>query len=185
MSKVLNCSGEIWFIDFGTLLGIYRDNELLPWDRDIDIGIIYTSEESIERIIDKLNSVCIKYIGANYYENQRTLLKFSYKSIPIDVHLYFREKNKLICYLHTAINQKKIKQGVWDKVVNKAYCDLIDEVILFDFHNIPLYIPKNVNEILVNKYGETWEIKNENWKTAMNPNIVSTDFRGLTIYGRN
>ena len=47
-----------YYIDHGTLLGIVRDNALIPWDKDIDIAV---SSKYIERIVQILNSILMNY----------------------------------------------------------------------------------------------------------------------------
>ena len=39
--KLLNSNKIKYWICHGTLLGIIRDNELIPWDHDIDIAVWY------------------------------------------------------------------------------------------------------------------------------------------------
>ena len=44
---------EGYFISVGTCLGIYRDNEIIPWDDDIDLDMIDKEyDQSINLIID-------------------------------------------------------------------------------------------------------------------------------------
>jgi len=38
--KILNTHKINYWICHGTLLGIIRDKKILPWDNDIDIGLI-------------------------------------------------------------------------------------------------------------------------------------------------
>lgn len=48
-----NCNIEYW-IEGGTLLGIRRENRLLPWDNDIDFSIKSTQLDNIESFIKAL-----------------------------------------------------------------------------------------------------------------------------------
>ncbi len=48
-----SCNIEYW-IEGGTLLGIRRENRLLPWDNDIDFSVKSTQIEKLEGFIDVL-----------------------------------------------------------------------------------------------------------------------------------
>lgn len=40
IKRILDKLKVPFFLNFGTLLGIYRDGKILPDDKDIDIGIL-------------------------------------------------------------------------------------------------------------------------------------------------
>jgi len=44
---VFDQNGIVYFLDYGTLLGCIRDESFIPWDTDIDIGVI-DSDKLIE-----------------------------------------------------------------------------------------------------------------------------------------
>ncbi len=39
-----------YFLEGGTLLGIVRDGDLLPWDHDVDISIDYSDAEKLDKL---------------------------------------------------------------------------------------------------------------------------------------
>ena len=39
VGSVLEASGMTWWVNSGTLLGLYRDGRLLPWDSDVDLSV--------------------------------------------------------------------------------------------------------------------------------------------------
>ena len=51
--NILNKNKIKYWICHGTLLGIIRDNQLIPWDHDIDIAVWSetTSREEIKKIM--------------------------------------------------------------------------------------------------------------------------------------
>ena len=42
-----------YYIDHGTLLGIVRDNHLIPWDKDVDLSLLSTDEDKIYELLDR------------------------------------------------------------------------------------------------------------------------------------
>ena len=38
-TEILNAAGVSYFLDAGALLGLVRDGDLIPWDRDLDLLI--------------------------------------------------------------------------------------------------------------------------------------------------
>ena len=49
--ELLNKNNIFYWICHGTLLGIIRDKDLIPWDHDIDIAV-WADDVSEEKIID-------------------------------------------------------------------------------------------------------------------------------------
>ena len=45
-----------YWLDYGTLLGIYRDNSLLPWDSDIDISIFQSDFNAKSNLWKEISS---------------------------------------------------------------------------------------------------------------------------------
>jgi len=47
---VLNAHNVTWWADFGTLIGATRYGGFIPWDTDMDFGILFDSEEHFKRV---------------------------------------------------------------------------------------------------------------------------------------
>lgn len=43
--------GIRYWLDFGTLLGVVRENRILPWDTDMDISIHEDDREKVEKLV--------------------------------------------------------------------------------------------------------------------------------------
>jgi lipopolysaccharide cholinephosphotransferase len=46
---IFNAAGINYHLDCGTLLGVARDGDLIPWDGDIDIGIMANEVEAVRK----------------------------------------------------------------------------------------------------------------------------------------
>lgn len=76
------------YISFGTLLGAYRDNSLIPYDKDTDIAIL---EESDIKLCDLLCSESFKKeftIGRIYEKRDHCLISVVRLGEYIDLYLF-------------------------------------------------------------------------------------------------
>lgn len=64
LDTICNENSIDYWLDSGTLLGFYRDAHILPWDDDIDIGMLYDDMKKLERILYNNQKIFIrKHIG--------------------------------------------------------------------------------------------------------------------------
>ena len=95
--KILNSNKIPYWACHGTLLGIIRDNDLIPWDHDIDIAVWY--KKNIKEIFKKI------MIKENYKIKKKAnddLLTFIKKGgREIDINFYHQkiENSKKIVYV--------------------------------------------------------------------------------------
>lgn len=92
--SVLDANNIQYFLDGGTLLGIMRDGDLLPYDKDVDIGIFpNTPPESIYSLFDNREGYICKRPKNAYEEKQHywnIVVENVNKSIIIDF-FYFHK----------------------------------------------------------------------------------------------
>jgi phosphorylcholine metabolism protein LicD len=141
--KVFNENKIIYFLDYGTLLGCLRNNSFIPWDTDIDIGVIKNK---------KLNKI-MNIISKN--DKNYNLVK----KTDVFYRLNFSKKNTL--HVDIMINKNNKNNYYYDKSANKfKYNCMIHENDLFPlkestFENIVVKIPKNSKKYLENNvYGK-------------------------------
>ena len=85
--ELLNSHNINYWVTDGTLLGIIRENRLLPWDSDIDIGL-WKSEVSRLKIIDIFENHGFKYVQAL---PKMDCLYFFIHDTQIDISLYSKD----------------------------------------------------------------------------------------------
>ena len=116
----------------GTLLGIVRDNELIPWDHDIDIAV-WSDDSKRQEIIDIMSAN--SYELKEKYFLQEDLLTFCKKGgREVDINFYKikdNNDNKKIAYVEwfvpknifykiiDALSKSKTYQGKFKFIINK------------------------------------------------------------------
>jgi len=181
---VPNIKGK-FFVSDGALLGITRDNELLPWDGDIDLYILEDTEINLDLTNLKKQEyyICDKIYNPNYepqYANP-WLEYIAYQRLkPENKNLNRAQLTKKISQDYK--NEKKVieytfphidifilkkegdkyvyKDGIWKQMYYTQ--NEIDNLEPIFFKGIPIYIPKNKEVILERLYGPTWKIPNPN-----------------------
>jgi phosphorylcholine metabolism protein LicD len=140
------------FLHAGTLLGCVRDNDIIPYDDDIDIGVyveninkIYNIQKSICKVATKYGYQCKKiFFGLKLIKNDK------YK-IGIDIFFYNLDKNNRII----SISKKARKMWPNEYYFVNELKNLKKGRILNDTYNIC----SNTNKVLNRFYGNKWKEK--------------------------
>lgn len=155
--------GIKYWLDFGTLLGFYRQGDFLLTDPDIDIGVKREDQDKV------INAMLI--LGRDYKISTRVEkgclmgYKIYCEDTWIDIAFYFKCEDKRIW----AISQ-------WDKVMvfdEKYFNDLQD----LEVKDVIFKIPNHIEELMILKYSEGWrrEFKpGEEYDLHQRPNVQSS-----------
>ena len=123
-----------WFIAYGTLLGIVRNNSCIDKDDDIDIIIDIKQRELLNKIIKENNF--------KYLYNQKTFIKIELEKGMPTVDFYLADVDDDGNYNDTWENT------IWSNV---------NELQEKEWNNVVLYLPNNYETKLENRYGD-WKI---------------------------
>ena len=165
-SEALNDAGIVFWLEFGTLLGYYRDGDFIAHDCDIDTG---TYIENADRVYKALTKVGFQLVREYHVEDDAGLEQcYQYLHTTIDVFYFRKDGNCLYCNsFFPVLNMTKRKYR------NKKCPFQVKRIDVPDtgyeravFKGCSVYIPKDCERYLITHYGSSYRTPNPNydWK---------------------
>ena len=156
---------DIW-LDFGTLLGYYRERDFINHDLDMDFGIIIPNYADFLVVEKELLDKGFQRKKEFYFDKNLVELSYNYKGLNVDFILYKKDSNKIssdtIFYMTNALgNPTRYEVYHYELPFNG-----VEEC---NFKNTIVKIPGNVEEYLSNLYGEDFRVPNTNYNWKENP----------------
>lgn len=162
---------DIW-LDFGTLLGMYRDKGLIKHDLDMDFGIII---EDYNDFLEKEKDLLVRGFKRSrelYYDGKLVELSYDYNGLNVDMILYNREeqyvKSVVVVYLLDALNRPC-------KYESRKYKIKFEGLSEYNFKGIKVRMPSNTYEYLESQYEKDFLIPNKYYDWHDNPMYEKVD----------
>lgn len=132
-----------WFVCYGTLLGLVRENSCIDNDDDIDIIIEKSNYDIIKKLLIENN---FKLIG-----NSKYIIKTNSTSDFSSIDIYMGD-----------YNNENVKD-LWNKLTIKdCFLDAENKTFIEKkWNGQNIYYPNNYERILMNRYGKEWKIKKD------------------------
>jgi len=160
---------QFWLTD-GTLLGLVRDNHLLPHDTDTDMGL-WSDSFDPDVLIDLVNRGFIieRFFGVPADGFEITLKR---KSIHTDLFFFYSFE---ACVYHSAYFRLDPRHGDAERL---DYRYRTINIGTRSFRGQVWNVPEPVEFYLEQKYGCDWRSKRVDWDYALSPpNVVHTGQR--------
>lgn len=158
-----------YVISHGTMLGIYRDKDFIPWDDDVDISLIDFSQREvfIQNCRPELVSLGF-YMPPVGDKNKPVKATGPDSNMPFYDSVAIKDGEKIECWWF----EKKEYNGEYFYIYDepRAKWDLkhsakyYDEPQNFIWKGITIKIPNHIEDWLVMMYGKTWNVPNQNRK---------------------
>ena len=118
--QLLHSNNIKYYLSGGTLLGLYRDNDLIPWDDDIDIDLTHDSDPESLNIIRRfaIHHDFPYRIGNNLFHPKITLFISGAKVSICRLHkgyfnsYYYRPKVRIPISILFPLKQASLSNGV-------------------------------------------------------------------------
>jgi phosphorylcholine metabolism protein LicD len=142
--SIIHQSNIPYWIIGGTLLGQVRHNAIIPWDDDIDVGILISD---YTKVFDTLKKITLKSKTHTLFVTIHGLKLFSntMKEVATDIFLYeITSDGKIVLASERSRN-------FWPN--DYFYPDEINNMQLLPFGDLLVYTPNNPKRYLYNCFG--------------------------------
>ena len=158
------CDGKL-FLAFGSLLGAYREKGFIPFDYDLDMGLL--AEERTDQLVDTMRSHGFSHLRQYYIKatGRICLDKYDYKGVHVDIHYFYHDnEGNLFCDLCLPHESKPWREAnasdgfptIIRTVPNSTFSKQ-------DFLGVPIYMPDRTEEWLRTLYGEHFMTPDPKW----------------------
>lgn len=158
------CEGRL-FLAFGSLLGAYREKGFIPFDYDLDTGLL--SEERTDALVDAMRRHGFKHLRQYYIKATGRICedKYDYKGVHIDVHYFYRNGEGAyacdLCLPHESKpwREANASDGFPAIVRTMPGCGFEKQRFL----GVEVYMPERTEEWLRALYGEHFMTPDPQW----------------------
>ena len=173
---------DCW-LDFGTLLGAYRDHDFIPHDADLDLGVFEKDAERFERAMQhsKMLKFDHKYVIGK--EKQIAQISYQFNGITIiDFCFYSHDKDdnrQIYTYLGSHPEDSTIP---FDVVQVKKVISPFEGLENIEFKGVNCQIPVNTNDYLIANYGTNYMTPDPSFDSSEATNVVEYELDELKGY---
>lgn len=150
--QMLEHAGLCAFIDFGTLLGMWRDGALIPWDTDIDVTVVGQSRSEHKGAAAILGRIAgefgLRATVSSFDNSSNVMLNIGALAIPLGV------------------DQSEIRGRRIVNLQNPHFPE-VDVDLLMPLSRLParpsIRVPNRAPEYLEFRYGASWRTPTKQW----------------------
>ncbi len=174
ITLILEKEGIPYILEAGTLLGIVRENRLLPWDDDVDITISKKYENKLLKALKnhKLWKYKVRVKRYNrdlkyFKKDELRIIKIKHFSLP-----FFQSDVNVDIFLKRLIDDEYywtvgIKRPVLKSVPRRFY----EEFTKIEFNGKFYMVPKDYKGYLTEHYGD-WQTPVKKWNFKLDDKSV-------------
>lgn len=100
--NALESENLFFWLDYGTLLGAYREHDFIKYDFDLDIGMWLKDADTAKQTMVKNGFKLIRFFRVKD-EEEKVEYCFAYKGVSIDIFFYIQNENSALSYSFTPI----------------------------------------------------------------------------------
>lgn len=169
--------GVKYFVDYGTLLGIIRENGFIKSDDDVDVTIC-DPEIDAHMLVRRFLEKGLEFIHALEYRGRTRIVSFRWRGTSVDFYLREWSNDRSEYWIYGIYFDPRITYPgeEWNSCRRVCY-PISLEPKRFTFKGIQIYIPYGAEEHLAFEYGKNWRTPDPECKGASDKKVlVMPDF---------
>lgn len=186
MDEAFTEMGAQMFLVYGTLLGAYRNHDFIPYDFDLDVGVLAGT------LPDNYHSVILKhgfrFIRQDYVKENGFVILETYEKNGVGIDIYYTLTNDDGTYGIYCARKHEYKEWRAANATDgfPVECQYVDqcEFVRTNFLGYDFYMPEKVTDWLRDMYTETYmtPIKNFDETTTKRRIVFPVEFRSYRNY---
>lgn len=162
-----------YWLEGGTLLGIRRENRLLPWDNDLDISLHASETPKLALLLKELKRRGFRIRHRHFETTSDFFQKGDLRMIKIRSRKFFGLLKGNVC-LDVFVKYTKAEKTYWeiDKKTKYVPAKFYASFKNIRFKNKDYPIPEETDDYLTYRYGD-WQTPVKDWNTSTDDNALA------------
>lgn len=167
VEQALSQQDLTFFIAYGSLLGLIRDQKMLEWDYDIDYAILVDSHFSWDKLKQAMEQ--INFTLAHQFKCDSLLTEQTYHcgQIYIDFFGCFPSEDTCRTYSYYFKKDQEYPENTFS--VRTLDTVKITGTKIYELNGRSYHIPNETEQYLSDLYKPTWRIPDPNWIAGSGP----------------
>lgn len=166
-----------YWLEGGTLLGVIRENRLLPWDNDMDISMFIKDRFKLVRVAIILWLKGYRISTRFYNRNMGPFKKGELRMIKVRNYEKFRKKGEVMLDIFL---KRKVEEdyfwtvGIKSPVLKSSPAKFYDKLTTVNFDRKDYMIPDDYEGYLTYRYGD-WKKQVKVWNFKKDDNAIVSE----------
>lgn len=173
-SLALNEAGIPFWLEFGTLLGYYREHDFISHDCDLDTGAFLEDQPRIQAVLEHAGFELVRYYNVKDDGGREECYKHHDMGTTIDIFYFRVEGDVMYCNIFSPLKNMSFR---WNLGKPQPFRTIrvnfpLSDMQQVEFKGAQVRIPQNTDAHLRAQYGDNYMTPDPNFGMKDRKNVV-------------